>query len=211
MGDFITYLHSVGEVLYVNKDITRCLGCVNASAIYSFMAQLEQDSGDGKEFSCTYKEVALFTGIGERMVASSIKLLIRNKLLTCIRKGLPSKNHYSFSSENIENLEKLLRDADNNCPRYKNSLMKQKTYVVQDLDRENAYKIGRSRNPELRLKRLMYELPNLELIMVCDSDIEQDLHKHFKPKNIVGEWFSLSEEDLDLMVMSYNFNPIKNK
>lgn len=211
IGEFIDYLYSLGDVIYINNDITRCLGAANASAIYSFMAKMDENKGMDEDFSCTYKEIHLFTGIAEAKIAASIKLLIKNNLLTCKRKGLPAKIYYSFTNENIENLDKLLNDSNDNSPIYKNSLMRQNTYVIKDLDREGVYKIGKSRNPKSRIKQLMYEFPNLELIMVCDSDIESDLHNCFKNSNVKGEWFNLSNIDLDMLVNNYNFKHVINK
>lgn len=63
------------------------------------------------------------------------------------------------------------------------------------------YKIGKSENPEARLKQLKTATPNsLELIdqwEVTDRwDVEKFLHDSFYTRQVSGEWFFLSEKEL---------------
>ena len=67
------------------------------------------------------------------------------------------------------------------------------------------FKIGISNNPESRYKTFLTGNPNINL--VCYSKpisfamfLETKLHHLFKDKNIKGEWFTLSEENIISLV-----------
>lgn len=65
--------------------------------------------------------------------------------------------------------------------------------------RNGFYKIGRSKNPNYRECTLQSEEPEVELLfhMESTSSVEALLHKKFESKRIRGEWFSLSQNDVD--------------
>lgn len=71
-----------------------------------------------------------------------------------------------------------------------------KTYLMHDSQR-GYYKIGKSRNPKVRETTLQAELPTIDLIHVIDSDIELYLHQKFDAKRVRGEWFRLSQDDIN--------------
>lgn len=56
----------------------------------------------------------------------------------------------------------------------------------------NYYKIGKSYNPILRERTLKAELPTLDIVSICNIDIERQLHEKFEIKRVRGEWFRLS-------------------
>lgn len=73
-------------------------------------------------------------------------------------------------------------------------------YILEN--NEKYYKIGYSKDPERRVKQLNTgNSTNLKLLhkFTCkyDSIIESNLQKRFKHKNIKGEWFDLSEDDIN--------------
>ena len=70
---------------------------------------------------------------------------------------------------------------------------KQKTYLIYD---NNMYKIGRSIEPENRLKQIKAHNPAAKLICTIDKDIEKELHNKYKNKRVGGEWFDLTESDI---------------
>ena len=66
------------------------------------------------------------------------------------------------------------------------------------------YKIGYTRRKvEKRIKELKTANPyDFDIVKIFEADkygssIERNLHQHFRSKKIDGEWFSLSEEDVN--------------
>ena len=69
------------------------------------------------------------------------------------------------------------------------------------------YKIGISNNPEHRERTLQSEKPSIEIVCSKEYPIrsiaeafEAALHKAFASKRIRGEWFSLDETDVMVLV-----------
>lgn len=74
-------------------------------------------------------------------------------------------------------------------------------YLIQS---EHGYKIGRSNNPDNRFKAFETKLPfDVELICVHKTDdmiaLERRLHDRFADKRLNGEWFDLSEGDVQFI------------
>jgi hypothetical protein len=74
-------------------------------------------------------------------------------------------------------------------------------YLVGTIEDQPKYKIGRSKNPESRIKQL--QTANgapLELLNIFKSKyptiLESQLHKHFRSRNYINEWFALNEDDI---------------
>lgn len=79
-----------------------------------------------------------------------------------------------------------------------------KTYVMFD-SKANLYKIGRSYNPYKREKDISCGNPSIQLILICDNDIERKMHKEFNSKRITGEWFRLNADDILILMEEYEF------
>ena len=79
-----------------------------------------------------------------------------------------------------------------------------KTYLMKDFFR-GVYKIGKSINPQVRERTLQSDVPTIELVHVIDGDIEKHLHEKFLAKRVRGEWFNLSNNDLNY-IMSWKVN-----
>lgn len=79
-----------------------------------------------------------------------------------------------------------------------------KTYLMHD---ENIHytKIGKSVNPKHREKTLQGEKPTITMFAVCENDVEKKLHVKYADKRIRGEWFDLTQEDIDNIVNEYGF------
>lgn len=65
------------------------------------------------------------------------------------------------------------------------------------------YKIGKANNFEQRLRQVNLELPEkaVEVHRIYTDDplgIEGYWHKRFKAKRLNGEWFELTEEDVEV-------------
>lgn len=74
-------------------------------------------------------------------------------------------------------------------------------YVMQCVHTD-VYKIGISQRPDLRLRQLE-STENVELRLVLSfpmflaGSAEFLLHKHFRQKRLMGEWFQLTQEDVE--------------
>lgn len=84
------------------------------------------------------------------------------------------------------------------------SKMLQKTYLIKD-KRTGATKIGKSNNPYKREKTLQSEALSLELLYICNDNVESLLHKKYKHKRIRGEWFNLTDNDINEIISKYKF------
>lgn len=81
--------------------------------------------------------------------------------------------------------------------RYKNTKNNYKTYIVTD--QTGYYKIGKTIDIERRVNDFIISNLTIELVHVINKNIESKLHKKYKDKNISGEWFNLSKEDIDYL------------
>ena len=70
------------------------------------------------------------------------------------------------------------------------------TYIIYD---DKYYKIGKTKNLKNRMESMKTSNPHIKLLLFLDKDIEKDLHVKFKDRNITGEWFNLSKEDLEYL------------
>ena len=67
-----------------------------------------------------------------------------------------------------------------------------KTYFIAS---DAFIKIGRSEQPEVRLRQLKTGSPaELQLLLVLDGDREQEFHEQFKHLHVSGEWFARGDE-----------------
>ena len=76
-------------------------------------------------------------------------------------------------------------------------------YLIKcEVDDTVMYKIGYSKNPKQRLKELKTGNPNpLEIVAEFETKhnrkVETAFHNHYKMKNVNGEWFSLSSNEVE--------------
>lgn len=82
-------------------------------------------------------------------------------------------------------------------------VVKAKPGYVYLLRSENGYyKIGRTQDPQNRVKTFGIQLPfevEYECLIKTDAmvKLEKQLHDHFAHKRIKGEWFNLSPDDVE--------------
>lgn len=75
-------------------------------------------------------------------------------------------------------------------------------YLLQDIDVTHYYKIGKTNKPENRINHFDTMLPfEIRVVHVissknCDA-LEAMLHHQYADKHVRGEWFSLSNEDVE--------------
>ena len=112
-------------------------------------------------------------------------------------------NHsdYEIAGINLEIREGLLGPTDK--PTEKREPKRRDYGFVYLLKADNGfYKIGRTKSLDDRIKQLEIASPHeLELILVIETDncrnIEESLHLRFDDKRSRGEWFELSEADVE--------------
>lgn len=78
------------------------------------------------------------------------------------------------------------------------------TYLMID-EASGLIKIGRSRDPQFREHTLGAQIPRIKLIAVCADDVESVLHEKYKSKRVRGEWFNLSDRDVNSIIKQFNF------
>lgn len=83
-------------------------------------------------------------------------------------------------------------------------LSNQKTYIMKDSS-TNLIKIGKAINPKYREKTLQSEKPTIFLFAVCEDNIESELHKKFEDKRVRGEWFNLTDNEINVILKDYKF------
>ena len=79
-----------------------------------------------------------------------------------------------------------------------------KTYLMKD-ENTGFTKIGKSIHPTKRERTLQSEKPTISLFKICDELVEKELHSHFATKHIRGEWYHLSNEDIEYIISKYDF------
>lgn len=75
-------------------------------------------------------------------------------------------------------------------------------YVYLLKSASGEYKIGHTTNPEHRFKTFDVKLPfkvSFEHLILCEDRraLESELHLKFKTKRINGEWFALTDADIE--------------
>lgn len=85
-------------------------------------------------------------------------------------------------------------------------------YIGKRLNSKTEYKIGITCDITGRTKSLKTACPDFQIIATLNTHdnqtscrIEQGLHGSFKDQNIGGEWFNLSEEDLQWIINQFQF------
>lgn len=85
---------------------------------------------------------------------------------------------------------------------------KQKVYLIREGFR-GLVKIGIAKHPQKRLSSIQTACPqDIELVGYVESSrpkqLERELHRRFHHKHYRGEWFELSQDDIDLILTYHN-------
>lgn len=114
---------------------------------------------------------------------------------------------YSFSdSKNNESEPPTFDIASTKAPGRKTKPVLPKSgyiYLVRELS-ESHVKIGKTRNIKDRVRTFSVKLPfkveTIHELLVKDMhDAEKVLHRHFSRSRVGGEWFELTDDDIDLI------------
>lgn len=75
-------------------------------------------------------------------------------------------------------------------------------YIMVD-EHTNYTKIGFSVSPEKRERTLQAEKPTIKLIHIFEENHERHLHNEFSHKRVRGEWFNLTEKEVQKIIKKY--------
>lgn len=152
---------------------------------------------------------SIYLGEGSETFVSSIEgFLFFPDFYNADNESSYIKNMHDDNEVNVilSKTENVLSDFMNKT--FKNNSIKKednfKTYIMYDSNTE-MYKIGKSKNPKFREGTLQSKKPTIDLILICDKDIEIELHCKFNSKRGRGEWFSLDSDDVLDIIEEYGF------
>lgn len=78
-----------------------------------------------------------------------------------------------------------------------------KTYIAFD-PKTMLHKIGRSTNPELRIKNIERNLKTkLRIVFLIRKDVEMYLHKKYSNYHVFGEWHYLSQRSIEAIMAEF--------
>jgi hypothetical protein len=111
-------------------------------------------------------------------------------------------------SDKLRNMIKLYKEKTKD-----GSLDIDHVYIMKNKS-NSLYKIGKSLYPEQRRKELSSkEGSELEIIALKENEgymLENKIHRDLKDKNVVNEWFSLNDLELDTLIKNYGFRCVRN-
>ena len=77
-------------------------------------------------------------------------------------------------------------------------------YLIGEIGNEGRYKIGSTRAKDVNKRLKQLQTGNSSELYIKESfeteypfKVEKMLHNHFKSSNLMGEWFELSESDVE--------------
>lgn len=109
---------------------------------------------------------------------------------------------YKMHVKEIEAEYDRQREKEKNKPQKDN-----RTNIYLMRNTRNGYtKIGHSFNPEFREKTLQSEEPEIDLMLYFPgtTEDETELHLDFHRNRIRGEWFNLSQNDIQKIIQDYS-------
>ena len=82
-------------------------------------------------------------------------------------------------------------------------------YLMKDDNYPNVIKIGVSMTPKKKKKTLGHQIPKISLYKVLKTknmrEIEKALHNQYETKCVRGEWYKLTDEEINNIVEQYHF------
>ena len=173
--------------------------CVNYQAVCLIHLLLSYEQNP---LNITLKTLAKIMRCSLDDVKSSLNFIQESRLITWQIVATPQDvlDGSIIINFNQEKIDKI--SSDNWTSNKSKSLRAGSVYLVRN-DNNGMIKIGRSRAVEKRLKTLQTSNPfPLSLILTISTNnapqVESNLHKIFRHKRVYGEWFNLSDQDIDL-------------
>ena len=149
-------------------------------------------------------------GDGNRTALKAISEYVESGIAKGIKKGVSDsmktlseiQNERFHLEQRLKELEKLeAKAAIRESAKAGKNPRSLSGYVYLLQSPSGNYKIGRTSNPDDRLKTFSVKLPfEVEYVCVIQTDdmyaLESNLHQRFWDKRVNGEWFTLSPEDV---------------
>jgi hypothetical protein len=184
---FLTAIKQLDNVLYIWEQYRHY-----TFPAYSFILQQSaHPHGKGLDVNQLYRDIAICTALFDQDIVDFNEWQIRH-----IQEALETAKHYLvLTKSQMEEATKRREKREV----VKKNLISGYVYLLQSPTK--SYKIGRSKNPQDRLKtfsvKLPFEVEYIALIETPDmTGLERQLHERFAEKRVNGEWFELSEEDV---------------
>lgn len=149
----------------------------------------------------------------EKTSTEELRITYEGNRIVCLQGHIDSNDAVTY----IESLRSMLERYQNELEdiygiskrkRVTSNISIKMSYVYLMINqRDGLYKIGRSSNPGFRERTLQSEVPHVEMIFTSPLTFaanEGKLHKYFSDKRIRGEWFKLSDDDINF-VKNYNY------
>lgn len=172
-------------------------GEVSAEIIFSMATQifsLKDDKGNIIEgFGVSKPNIEDILESSIREIATSkynADFVFGHSLIICMTSAYRSASDFSKLSAIIQCMRTKPDKKANN-----------RTYLATDST--GLVKIGRSSDFLMREKNIKIGNATFNMLAVIDSDVEKALHQQYSSKNVTGEWFSLSVDDIEEILSSH--------
>ena len=171
----------------------------------------------GKEFYKTDKNFADETGMSLCEMRTAKNLLKSLKLIQTVAKGLPAKTYYQLNEDVlVEFMTTALTCGEDQFR--KDTSSAGYIYLARSAITTKLTKIGRTKDIDRRKEELEKDIPDIEIIYTISSGNtvrdEKNIHKIFEDKRVKGEWFALSNEDIqsikNIQMTAIKFKSITN-
>lgn len=149
-----------------------------------------------------YSRVSCINFIKECEKEELIKVFRKDNLIIILINNEKGQKHYEYLESNKhKNILELVSYTHEYSEDIKPLKINKNAGYVYLLEYNNLYKIGCSKNIDKRLHDLEKNTPHkINLIHSIKTDnkykLENELHQKYKDKRSKGEWFSLSDSDI---------------
>lgn len=106
---------------------------------------------------------------------------------------LSTANRELYFNQKVEKKTKLKNNYETKVP---------VCYLMVD-SHTNYVKIGFSISPDKRERTLQSEKPTIKLLHIFSENHERHLHNKYKQKRVRGEWFNLTEKEVNHIIKNY--------
>lgn len=149
-----------------------------------------------KYFNSTLSSLSQYFGHSNTNITLNYLSLDEFKAKKHIQIGIKDNDGCNFNYLNNE-----IIDKKTNSSGY--------VYIMKDENYPELVKIGMSISPSIREKTLSHTIPTISLYKVVKTknmrELESAIHKQYENKRTRGEWFKLSENELNNLVKQYFF------
>ena len=155
--------------------------------IFSAIAEIDKAEAEAKR-KAEAERIAEIARIARAEVARIAQAKVIPEAKTREKRAIPPLHAFNVSMYNYEYLPQLETPEGY-------------VYFVQDVEVSKHYKIGRTTAPQTHLKRLSIDLPiKVKVIAILQTNnapaLEQELHHRYAAQRIQGEWFALTDRQI---------------